>query len=98
VPIYVYEVILEDGTTGETFEFLQQMADPPLTHHPDSGLPLRKVVSKPAIAGRWSDLKAQSNLSDKKLDAKGFTKYVKMGDGVYEKRAGQGPDVISADE
>jgi predicted nucleic acid-binding Zn ribbon protein len=98
VPIYVYEVVLEDGTTGETFEVLQQMSDPPLTHHPDTGLPLRKVVTKPAIAGRWSDLNAKSNLSDKKLDAKGFTKYVKMGDGVYEKRAGQGPDIISADE
>lgn len=98
MPIYVYEVVLEDGTAGKTFEVLRQMADPPLTHHPDTGLPLRKLVTKPAIAGRWSDSKAQTNLSDQKLDAKGFTKYVKMGDGVYEKRAGQGLDVIAADE
>lgn len=42
-------------------------------------------------------MKAKSNLSDKKLDAQGLTKYVKMGDGKYEKRAGKGPDVISAD-
>jgi hypothetical protein len=55
------------------------------------------VITSAAIAGRWSDLKAKSNLSDKNLDAKGFTKYVKMGDGKYEKRAGKGPDVISAD-
>ena len=27
----------------------------------------------------------------------GFTKYVKSGDGTYEKRAGKGPDVISKD-
>ena len=33
----------------------------------------------------------------KKLDKLGFTKYVKAGDGFYEKRAGKGPDVISKD-
>jgi hypothetical protein len=42
-------------------------------------------------------MKAASNLSDKNLNEKGFTKYVKAGDGYYEKRAGKGPDVISAD-
>lgn len=97
VPIYVYEVLLKDGSTGETFEVLQQMSEPPLTHHPETGLPVRRVLTAPAKAGRWTDMKAKSNLSDKKLDAQGFTKYVKMGDGKYEKRAGKGPDVISAD-
>ncbi len=97
MPIYVYEVILEDGSSGETIEVLQQMSDPPLTHHPETKRPLRKVITAPAIAGRWSDMKAQANLSDKKLNANGFTKYVKMGDGIYEKRAGKGPDIISAD-
>ena len=97
MPIYVYEVIMDDGSEGETIEVLQQMSDPPLTHHPETGLPLRRVITSAAIEGRWSDLKAKSNLSDKNLNAKGFTKYVKMGDGKYEKRAGKGPDVISAD-
>ena len=91
MPIYVYEVLLEDGSTGETFEVLQQMSEPPLTHHPETCLPVRRVITAPAKAGRWTDMKAQSNLSDKNLDAKGFTKYVKMGDGKYEKRAGKGP-------
>jgi len=31
VPIYVYEVVMEDGSEGETIEVLQQMSDPPLT-------------------------------------------------------------------
>ena len=97
MPIYVYEVILEDGSAGETIEILQPISAPPLTHHPETGLPVRKLITSAAIAGQWSDLKAKSNLSDKNLDAKGFTKYVKMGDGKYEKRAGKGPDVISAD-
>jgi hypothetical protein len=34
---------------------------------------------------------------DNRLEKLGFTKYVKRGDGSYEKRAGQGPDVISRD-
>jgi predicted nucleic acid-binding Zn ribbon protein len=97
MPIYVYETILENGKSGETIEILQKMSDAPMTHHPDNGLPVRRVITSPAIAGRWSDMKAQTSLSDKNLDAKGFTKYVKMGDGKYEKRAGKGPDVISAD-
>jgi hypothetical protein len=37
-------------------------------------------------------------LSDKNLSDKGFTKYVKAGDGMYEKSAGKGPDKISAKE
>lgn len=31
MPIYVYEVVMEDGSAGETIEVLQQMSDPPLT-------------------------------------------------------------------
>jgi hypothetical protein len=42
-------------------------------------------------------MKSAARLSDRNLQEKGFTKYVKMGDGKYEKRTGKGPDVISAD-
>jgi predicted nucleic acid-binding Zn ribbon protein len=98
MPIYVYEVIRADGQDGATFEVLQSMSEPPLTKHPDTGDPVRRCIALPSIAGTWTDMKSSSNLSDKNLDAKGFTKYVKMGDGMYEKRAGQGPDVISAND
>jgi predicted nucleic acid-binding Zn ribbon protein len=97
MPLYVYEEMLPDGETGETFEILQGMSEAPLTVHPTKGTPVRKVIAPVSIAGIWTDMKATSNLSDKNLEEKGFTKYVKMGDGVYEKRAGKGPDVISAD-
>lgn len=96
MPIYVYETILENGESGETIEVLQSLNAEPLTHHPENGLPLRRVLTTASIAGLWSDMKARSYLSDRNLDAKGLTKYVKMGDGKYEKRAGKGPDVISA--
>jgi hypothetical protein len=35
---------------------------------------------------------------DKKLGSLGFTKYVKAGDGRYEKTVGKGPDVINRDQ
>ena len=74
------------------------MADPPLTRHPETGQPIRRVFGAPAIGGKWSDsAMAKSVADDKKLDRLGFTKYVKSGDGIYEKRAGKGPDVISRD-
>lgn len=96
MPIYVYETICDDGEPGETIEILQRMSDEPLTHHPETGQPVRRVMTAAAIAGPWSDMKARSSMSDRNLNAKGLTKYVKMGDGRYEKRTGKGPDVISA--
>jgi predicted nucleic acid-binding Zn ribbon protein len=97
MPLYVYEEILQNGEGGETFEVLQSLGAAALTVHPEKGVPVRKVIAPVRIAGTWTDMKSASNLSDKNLEEKGFTKYVKMGDGVYEKRTGQGPDVISAD-
>ena len=98
MPLYVYEVVTGDGSDGEQFEIFQSMADPALTVHPESGKPVRRVFQPPAIGGKWSDsAMAKSVSDDKKLDRLGFTKYVKSGDGTYEKRAGKGPDVISRD-
>lgn len=99
MPLYVYEVILANGESGEQFEYMQSMADAPLTTHPETGEPVRRVIQAPAIGGKWSDsAMGRSVADDKKLDRLGFTKYVKSGDGTYEKRAGKGPDVISANQ
>ncbi len=98
MPTYVYQVINEDGSAGETFEVFQKMADPPLTRHPESGKPVRRVIVAPNIAGKWSERGTKSMLSDKNLDRLGFTKYQKAGGGRYEKRAGPGPRAISADD
>jgi hypothetical protein len=99
MPLYDYEVINADGSSGERFEFFQSMADAPLTVHPETGQPIRRVLSAPAIGGKWSDgAMGKAVADDKKLDRLGFTKYVKSGDGYYEKRAGKGPDVIHRDQ
>jgi predicted nucleic acid-binding Zn ribbon protein len=98
MPTYIYEVVQPDGAPGETFEVVQSITDAPLTSHPKTRQPVRRVIQPPFIGGSWSESAMKKSTSDdKKLDRLGFTKYVKAGDGIYEKRAGKGPDVISRD-
>jgi putative FmdB family regulatory protein len=44
MPIYEYR--RQDGTT---FEVMQKMSDPPLTHDPESGEPVERVFTPVAI-------------------------------------------------
>jgi hypothetical protein len=94
MPIYVYEVVLPDGTGGEQFEVFQKMADDPLTKHPETGEPVRRVFTEPNAPRAWTDSQGAAKLSDKNLASKGFTKYVKTGNGTYEKTTGDGPKKI----
>lgn len=98
MPFYEYEIIRDDGTPGERFEVQQRMSDPPLTHHPETGQEVRRVVSAPRLPGKYTDRALNQTLKDdKKLGELGLTKYVKSGDGTYEKRAGDGPNTLGAD-
>ncbi len=94
MPLYVYEVVLPDGSGGEQFEALQKMADAPLTKHPETGKPVRRIFGEPNTPRAWTDSQGSAKLSDKSLASKGFTKYVKTGDGSYEKTTGTGPKKI----
>lgn len=91
MPLYVYQVIEKDGSEGEVFECLQEMSDPPLTHHPESGMPVQRLIAPPAKLGRMTDLAMKGKMTDKNLEKMGFTKYVRASDGSYEKKAGGGP-------
>ena len=43
---YVYETIpRQNGAPTRRFEFVQSMKDAPLTRHPDTGEPVRRVIS-----------------------------------------------------
>jgi len=95
MPIYVYQATNADGTEGEVFEVIQTMSAPPLTEHPENGLPVKRLFGTPNAPRTWTDSQAKANLSDKNLDRMGFTKYVKSGDGKYEKVVGKGPSNIS---
>jgi hypothetical protein len=95
MPTYVYEVIGASGDPGERFEMVQKMADAPLTVHPETGQPVRRVFMPTWIAGRLAPLHTDRTLADdSKLARLGFTKYVKSSDGTYDKTAGDGPDLL----
>ena len=90
MPTYVYQVVTDDGSEGEIFEVVQKMSDPALKKHPETGEKVQRIPQAPNISG--GDI-----LADKNLDRLGFTKYTNAGDGHFEKNAGEGPNVISAD-
>ena len=95
MPIYVYEVVLPDGSGGEQFELFQKMADDPLTIHPETGGTIRRVISVPNAPKTWTDRQGKAATSDGNLSRLGFTKYQRGANGKYEKRFGKGPDKIS---
>jgi hypothetical protein len=68
MPTYVYEIIAPDahGECGQ-FEVFQRMMDPPLTHDPDSGQPVRRVIS--GGIGIKLDLLKRSTVVNKKSAA-----------------------------
>jgi hypothetical protein len=78
-------VIEDDGSDGDTFEILQAMSDEPLTHHPETGSPVRRLIGVPNAPRKWTDSQGKSNLSSANLERLGFTQYKKAGDGKYEK-------------
>ena len=94
MPLYVYEVVLPDGSGGETFEIIQSLSAEPLKKHPDTGKPVRRVFGAPNAPRTWTDSQAKAKLTDKNLASKGLTKYVKTDKGTYEKAAGSGPKKI----
>ena len=99
MPTYVYEVVQNGEPTGERFEVVQPISDDPLTEHPETGEPVRRVITAVNIGGRWSDdAMGRRMADDDKLDRLGFTKYVKKGQGYYEKTADEGPNVIHKDK
>ena len=70
------------------FEVFQRVTEAKLSQCPTCGQPCDRVISAARIGGKYST----SNSRVKEL---GMTKYVKAGDGVYERAAGTGgPKVI----
>ena len=97
MPTYEYVTINDDGSEGERFEVVQSMQEDALSTHPETGQPVKRVISAPSLSLNHSDASDKSKLSDKNLDRLGFTKYQKSGEGTWEKRAGKGPDSITRD-
>lgn len=45
MPTYVYESMPSDGSEPERFEVTQGMSDAPLTTHPTTGEPVRRIIT-----------------------------------------------------
>lgn len=46
MPTYVYETVPQDAkTTARRFEVIQRMSDPALTEDPDTGEPVKRVIT-----------------------------------------------------
>ena len=64
MPLYVYEVVLPDGSGGEQFEVLQSMSEAALTTRPETGEPVRRVFGAPNAPRAWTDAHAKAKTSD----------------------------------
>lgn len=90
MPTYTYQVINEDGSEGDVFEYTQSMNEPVLTEHPETGEKVVRVFQAPNIAGWGHERIGKQMTSDKNVERLGFTKYVRNGKGHYERHAGSG--------
>ena len=45
MPFYLYEEIVAGEKGGRRFEIFQKMSDPPLSVHPETGCPVRRVFT-----------------------------------------------------
>ena len=54
-------VTITDNRTGETFEIKQSMRDDALREHPETGAPIKRVLSAPGIAFRGSGFYANDS-------------------------------------
>ena len=99
MPVYQYQVVKDDETV-ELFEVEQSIQDTPLTKHPLTAEPVRRVVPAPSLTLDHSSSYEKKSLSACNLRKNGFTQYEKdSSSGDYFKTAGnQGPDQISHNE
>ena len=99
MPTYTYQVINEDGSEGEVFDYMHGMNESPLEEHPDTGEPVQRIFVSPHIAGRSNERIQKQLTSDENLGKLGFTKYVRNGKGHYEKHVGgsDAPNEIHSD-
>jgi putative FmdB family regulatory protein len=76
---------------GNGFEIIQKIDDPKLLQCPQCQAAVQRQLSAPRIG------KAGPSLDRANIEKHGFTQYRRAGQGVYEKTAGKGPEVITDD-
>ncbi|MEO1232701.1 MAG: FmdB family transcriptional regulator [Myxococcota bacterium] len=88
MPTYVYETLPREGEEPQRFEIIQRMSDPALSEHPETGVPIQRIIMAPALAMKHSASRQRDVLSDANLKRHGFTRYERAGEGTYERTAG----------
>jgi putative FmdB family regulatory protein len=93
MPIYEYRPSGEQHCEfcADGFEIIQKISDDRLSACPKCQAPIARQLSAPSIA------KPGPSLDQANIEKHGFTQYRRAGQGVYEKTAGKGPDVITDD-
>ena len=90
MPIYVYQVINEDGSDGEVFEYQQSMQDAPLSAHPVTQAPVKRVYQPPNLGTRHTAQSIKNKLDPKHTEKAGFTRYERDKlTGTYHKVSGK---------
>ena len=98
MPIYQYHVI-KGNQDVELFEVEQKVGDPPLTKHPITREPVKRVLSSPSLSLKHTSRNGINSLSPDNLKKKGFTQYEKDSSGDYLRTVGiQGPSKISPNQ
>ncbi len=99
MPIYQYQVV-NGQKAVELFEVEQGIQDPPLTKHPITLEPVRRILSSPSLSLSHTTRLENKSLASENLQKNGFSQYKKdSSSGDYFKTAGnQGPDQISHDD
>lgn len=94
MPFYEYTSTDQPGCEHcrDRFTVLQRLSDPLLERCPECDGPVRQLISSPNVVSGQAH-----KLTESSIEKAGFTQYKKIGKGVYEKTAGKGPGVISAD-
>jgi predicted nucleic acid-binding Zn ribbon protein len=86
MPVYVYETL--DGATR--FELEQSMREAPLTAHPETGEPVRRVILPPHLGLKHTAGRERHMLDNKQIEKAGFTKYERDKlTGTYHRVAGK---------
>ncbi|OLV19295.1 FmdB family zinc ribbon protein [Deinococcus marmoris] len=67
MPTYLYKNI----DTGEIYELRQSMRDDAYTAHPDSGVPVKRVLARPSIAFKGSGFYANDSRPREKSEGGG---------------------------
>ena len=92
-PMYVYDVLDDEGAVCGLFEIIQKITAEPLTKHPETGQTLRMKMSAPFVGRKANNPLPKADISNRNLGKLGFTKYQKSPKGGYDRVAGDGPDL-----